>query len=118
MKPLRRERLTSAPRPTLHPPLRRYVHKFGASARFPPAQLVERCLGQGGELSVRASAMLLKYVRLFNLEATFPLDSIVARVTASGITVHDMDGRYVLKGRRRQAAFSGVAAPGGATSAP
>ena len=94
------------------------MHKFGASARFPPAQLVERCLGKGGELSVRAAAMLLKYVRVFNLEATFPIESIVERVTASGITVHDMDGRYVLKGRRRQAAFSGVAAPGGATSAP
>jgi len=96
----------------------KYVHKFGASARFPPAQLVERCLQQGGELSVRASAMLLKYVKVFKLEATYPMERIVERVTASGITVHDMDGRYVLKGRRRQAAFSGVAAPGGATSAP
>lgn len=96
----------------------KYVHKFGASARFPPAQLVDRCLEPGAQLSVRASAMLLKYVKLFKLEASYPIEAIVERVTASGITVHDMDGRYVLKGRRRQAAFSGVAAPGGAASAP
>ena len=78
------------------------MHKFGASARFPPAQLVERCLQQGGELSVRASAMLLKYVKVFKLEATYPMERIVERVTASGITVHDMDGRRASSFRTSQ----------------
>ncbi|KAL1496510.1 hypothetical protein AB1Y20_016464 [Prymnesium parvum] len=96
----------------------KYVHKFGAEARFPPAQLVEHCLQQSKELTVRASAMLLKYVKVFQLEATYPMDQILERVTASGIIVHDLDGRYILKGRRRQAAFSGVPAPTGSTSAP
>jgi len=96
----------------------KYVHKFKATARFPPAQLVERCLQRSGELSVRASAMLLKYVKLFGLEATYPLPQLVERVAASGITVHDMDGKFVLKGRRRLQAFSGVAQPSGAASAP
>ena len=96
----------------------KYVHKFKATARFPPAELVERCLQRSGELSVRASAMLLKYVKLFGLEATYPLPQLVERVTASGITVHDMDGKFILKGRRRQQAFSGVSQPAGAASAP
>jgi hypothetical protein len=96
----------------------KYVHKFKATARFPPAQLVERCLQRSGELSVRASAMLLKYVKLFGLEATYPLPQLVERVIASGVAVHDMDGKFVLKGRRRRQAFSGVAQPTGATSAP
>ena len=32
----------------------KYVHKFGATSRFPPAQLVDGCLQAKGQLSVRA----------------------------------------------------------------
>ncbi len=83
----------------------KYVHKFGAASKFPPAQLVGRCLQGSGELNVRTSAMLLKYVSLFRLEEAFPLNKLVERVEASGITVHALPrGRYILKGRKRAAA--------------
>jgi len=81
----------------------KYVHKFGASDSFPPAQLVESALRHEGELTVRTCGMLLKYVRLFGLEHAFPLEGLLERVTASGVTVHEMGGKFVLKGRRRQA---------------
>jgi len=90
----------------------KYVHKFGASARFPPAQLVSSCLQAKEELSVRASAMLLKYVSLFKLEAAFPLPQLLERVAASGIKVHEVDsGKFVLKGQRRNEAASSLGAP-------
>ena len=72
---------------------------------------MQRCLETTAELSVRASSMLLKYIKLFGLEASFPISDLLERFTASGIIVHDMGGKYVLKGRRRQAAFSGVSQP-------
>ena len=43
-----------------------------------------------------------QYVRVFRLEATYPMDALLERVTASGVTVHEMDGKFVLKGRKRQ----------------
>ena len=89
----------------------KYVHKFGAAARFPPAQLVRQCLAAPGQLTVRAGAMLLKYVSLFQLEEAFPLPTVVERVEASGITVHALpSGRYILKGRRRAERSAGAAA--------
>ncbi|KAL3914807.1 MAG: hypothetical protein SGPRY_007489 [Prymnesium sp.] len=57
-----------------------YVHKFGVTSRFPPVQLVERCLQQGGELTVRAAAMLLKYVKIFKLEVQLLFHSSFSRV--------------------------------------
>ena len=79
----------------------KYVHKFGAESAFPPPDLVRSILHTEGELSVRTCGMLLKYVRLYELEASFPIEQILERITASGVTVHEMDGKYVLKGRRR-----------------
>jgi hypothetical protein len=79
----------------------KYVHKFKLSDCFPPAELVARCLEGEGELTVRTCGLLLKYVRVFGLEDRFPIDTLLERVTRSGVTVHEMDGRYVLKGRRR-----------------
>jgi len=38
----------------------KYVHKFGASARFPPALLVSRCLATEAPLTVRTCSLLLK----------------------------------------------------------
>ena len=32
------------------------------------------------------------------------MQTLLERVAASGVTVHEIDGRYILKGRRRQAA--------------
>ena len=89
----------------------KYVHKFNLSEAFPPTELVQRALEPiDGELSVRTCAMLLKYVRLFKLEETYPMEGLLERIASSGITVHDMgDGKYVLKGRRRQVAQPGMA---------
>lgn len=49
----------------------------------------------------------LRYTQLFKLEHLHPLETILERASASGITVHQLDGRYVLKGRCRQAAYAG-----------
>ena len=80
----------------------KYVHKFKASERFPPSQLVSSCLASHEDLTVRTCGMLLKYVKVFGLENTYPMAHLLERVAASGVTVHEMDGKYVLKGRRRQ----------------
>ena len=71
------------------------MHKFGVAERFPPSQLVEQSLRTEGELTVRTCGMLLKYVKLFALEGRFPISSLLERVAASGVTVHEMDGRYM-----------------------
>lgn len=82
----------------------KYVHKFGAAKRFPPSTLVGACLLGEGELTVRTAALLLKYVKVFALEESYPIECILQRAADSGITVHEMDqGRYVCKGRRRKA---------------
>ena len=96
----------------------KYVHKFGMTEQFPPERLVARCLEGDGELSVRTSAMLLKYVRLFALEKTHPIEKLLERIQASGVTVHEMDGKYVLKGRRRQVAQPGMSSSHGASPQP
>ena len=45
------------------------------------------------------------HFELFRLEEAFPLNKLVERVEASGITVHALPrGRYILKGRKRAAA--------------
>jgi len=89
----------------------KYVHKFRASSRFPPAQLVECCLQSKQELSVRTCAMLLKYVSVFKLEEMFPLPQLLERITESGITVRELaSGKFVLKGRRRLEAGGSVGA--------
>ena len=83
----------------------KYVHKFGCRERFPPDQLVSRCLQEGDagrEINVRTWGLLLKYVKAFGLEGSFPMADLIERATASGLTVHEMDGKYILKGRRRQ----------------
>lgn len=79
----------------------KYVHKFSLEQDFPPAELVGRVLDGDDELSVRTCGMLLKYVRLYRLEQRYPLPQLLERVQSSGVTVHEMDGKYVLKGRRR-----------------
>ena len=97
----------------------KYVHKFGASARFPPEKLVSSCLSNTAELSVRTCALLLKYVRVFGLETTYPMPQLLERVAAAGVTVHEMDGKFVLKGRRRQSISQpGVSASAGASPQP
>ena len=98
----------------------KYVHKFNLSEAFPPTELVQRALEPiDGELSVRTCAMLLKYVRLFKLEETYPMEGLLERIASSGITVHDMgDGKYVLKGRRRQVAQPGMASGGSTGASP
>jgi len=93
----------------------KYVHKFNATSRFPPEQLVARILQAEGTLTVRTWALLLKHVRLFGLEETYPMPSLLERVTASGIAVHRMNGKYVLKGSRRASASG--ASPAGSTPA-
>jgi len=93
------------------------VHKFGVAERFPPSQLVEQSLRTEGELTVRTCGMLLKYVKLFALEGRFPISSLLERVAASGVTVHEMDGRYILKGRKRQSSQSVEAIGSGPGSA-
>ena len=50
----------------------KYVHKFGAAARFPPELLVSRCLATEAPLTVRTCSLLLKYVALFRLEELYP----------------------------------------------
>ena len=92
----------------------KYVHKFGAESAFPPSGLVNSILHTEGELSVRTCGMLLKYVRLYQLEASFPIEQILERISASGVTVHEMDGKYVLKGRRR----SNISQPHASGSGP
>lgn len=82
----------------------KYVHKFRATSRFPPAQLVGRCLSRQGDLTVRCCAMLLKYVKLFGLESSYPTASLIERASRSGIHVTSLENKYVFKGRRRQAA--------------
>jgi len=94
----------------------KYVHKFGLHERFPPQQLVASCLRGEGDLTVRTCGLLLKYVRVFGLEAYFPFEVLLERVTRSGVIVHELDGRYVLKGRRRQAISTPGTSPG--TSPP
>ena len=89
----------------------KYVHKFKLAEQVPPAPLVRACLDEPGELCVRTCGLLLKYVKVFQLEESFPMDELLARVKASGVVVHEMDGNFVCKGRRRQ-----VAQPGGSLS--
>ena len=49
-----------------------------------------------------------RYVKLLELEETFPLPVLLERCAESGVTVHEMDGgRYVLKGRNRKVAQPG-----------
>ena len=82
----------------------KYVHKFGASERFPPQQLVSSCLEAEGKWTVQTCGLLLKYVKVFGLETLYPVKELLDRVERCGVTVHDVDGKYVLKGRRRAAA--------------
>ena len=86
----------------------KYVHKFKLGEQFPPEEIVRAVLNSSGELCVRTCAMLLKYVPLFGLESAFPMAQLLERVASSGVTVHEMDGRYVVKGRRRQVAQPGL----------
>lgn len=81
----------------------KYVHKFGAAEQFPPHQLVSSCWQAESEWTVRTCGLLLKYIKIFDLEHAFPMKSVIKRVEASGVTVHEVDGSYVLKGRRRRA---------------
>lgn len=89
----------------------KYVHKFGAAARFPPELLVSRCLATEAPLTVRTCSLLLKYVALFQLEALYPPVQLLERVRACGITAHRLNGKYVLKGSRRAAASGATSIP-------
>ena len=68
----------------------KYVHKFGFSDQFPPEMLVGTCVRRSGELTVRTCALLLKYVKVFNLERIYPMAQLLQRVGASGVTVRSM----------------------------
>ena len=97
----------------------KYVHKFSLRERFPPEQLVTACLQQPGELTVRTCGLLLKYAHLFKLEEKCPMATLLERITASGVTVHEMgEHRYVCKGRRRQSMQGPGSGGASATASP
>jgi hypothetical protein len=68
----------------------KYVHKFGASERFPPQQLVSSCLEAEGKWTVQTCGLLLKYVKVFGLETLYPIKELLDRVERCGVTVHDV----------------------------
>ena len=102
----------------------KYVHKFALREAFPPEELVRSALpadaddGSEAEVNVRTWGLVLKYVRVFGLESAFPLQGLVERAAAGGVTVHEMDGKFVLKGRMRQSASGPSANPSSTGSSP
>ena len=96
----------------------KYVHKFKLSEAFAPDALVRTVLASTAELCVRTCGLLLKYVTAFNLQAAFPMASLLEKVACCGVTVHEIDGKYLLKGRRRQVAQPGQSLSHGASPQP
>ena len=86
----------------MHAVALKYIHKFGLRDAFPPDQLVSRCLLGEGELTVQTCGLLLKYVPLLGLDGRHPKEALIERISACGVTVHDLGGgKFVCKGRRR-----------------